>query len=296
MTIPTVPMQLMVETKERKADLYVNGDITRGMEFFGMKFKDDSDISYNDVAEALADLPEEVDDIYVHINSYGGEVAEGIAIYNALKSNKAKVTTVCEGFACSIASVVFMAGDVRVMREASLLMLHNASMFARGDSQTMRKAAEDLETITELSKTAYLAHATEALTREKLTEVMDAETWVSPETALEWGLATEIDREEDEDEDNPSQSARGAVAKALLEPPVMAELVSEPFDVEALARETAEYLVQLLPHKTLATISPEGVVIESTSSVTPKVPGQSDNDSHARFSRLFGMLAINQEG
>ena len=76
----------------------------------------------------------------------------------------------------------------------------------------------------------------------------------------------------------------------------MAELVSEPFDVEALARETAEYLVQLLPHKTVATISPEGVVIESTSSVTPKAPGQSDNDSHARFSRLFGMLAINQEG
>lgn len=296
MTIPTVPMQLMVETKERKADLYVNGDITSGFTFWGMKIKNEDDISYKDVAEALADLPEEVDDIYVHINSYGGEVAEGIAIYNALKSNKAKVTTVCEGFACSIASVVFMAGDVRVMREASLLMLHNASMPANGDAASHRKAADTLDTVTELSRTAYLAHATEALTREKLVEVMDAETWVSPETALEWGLATEIDREEDEDEDNPSQSARGAVAKALLEPPVMAELVSEPFDVEALARETAEYLVQLLPHKTVATISPEGVVIESTSSVTPKAPDQFDNDSHARFSRLFGMLANNQEG
>jgi hypothetical protein len=109
-----------------------------------------------------------------------------------------------------------MAGDDRVMRPASLLMLHNASMFSAGDANAHRKVAEDLDVITELSKTAYLSHATEALTPEKLTEIMDAETWVTPEQALEWGLATEIDKPAAEDE--PTQSARVLVVDALVNP------------------------------------------------------------------------------
>ena len=213
MTIPAVPMQLMVETKDHRAELHINGDITKGFKFFGTTFKSDSDVDYNDVAEALADLPEDIDEITVHINSYGGEVAEGVAIYNALRAAKAKVTTVCEGFACSIASVIFMAGEERVMRDSSLLMLHNASMPANGDANAHRKAADDLDVITELSKTAYLRHATEELTREKLTEIMDEETWVTPEQALDWGLATEVDAPSDEEE--PSQSARVLVARSL---------------------------------------------------------------------------------
>ncbi len=217
MTIPQVPIQLMVETKEHKADLYISGNITRGFEFWGMNFKNETDIEYNDVAEALADLPDDITEIGVHINSYGGEVAEGVAIYNALRSHSAKVTTVCEGFACSIASVIFMAGDERVMRDSSLLMLHNASMLASGDANAHRKAADDLDVITGLSKTAYLNHAKGDLTREKLDEVMDAETWITPDQALEWGLATEVDKPADEDE--PSQSARTLVMQMLTREP-----------------------------------------------------------------------------
>lgn len=213
MTIPQVPIQLLVEAKENKADMYINGDITKGFQIFGLDFGQETDVSYQSVVEALDDLSEDVSDLYVHINSYGGEVAEGVAIYNALKSHSAKVTTVCEGFACSIASVVFMAGDERVMRDSSLLMLHNASMCAAGDANDHRKAADDLDVITELSKTAYLNHAKGDLTREKLTEIMDAETWVTPEQALEWGLATEVDKPADDDE--PTQSARALVMQLL---------------------------------------------------------------------------------
>ena len=213
MTIPQVPIQLLVEAKENKADMYINGDITKGFQLFGMDFGQETDTSYQSVVEALNDLSEDVSDLCVHINSYGGEVAEGVAIYNALKSHSAKVTTVCEGFACSIASVIFMAGDERIMRDSSLLMLHNASMPAHGDANAHRKAADDLDVITELSKTAYLNHATEALTREKLTGIMDAETWIGPEQALEWGLATEIDKPADDDE--PTQSARALVSSLL---------------------------------------------------------------------------------
>ena len=216
MTIPTIPIQMMVETANHKADIYINGDITRGFQWFGLDMGQDTDVAYQDVVEALGDLPDEVTDVCVHINSYGGEVAEGVAIYNALKAHRANVTTVCEGFACSIASVIFMAGATRVMRASSLLMLHNASMPAHGDANAHRKAAEDLDVITELSKTAYLSHATESLTREKLDDAMDAETWVTPETALEWGLATEID--EGTAADEPIQSARAMVADALVNP------------------------------------------------------------------------------
>lgn len=203
-----IPMQMAVTNNGTKADFYMMGDIYKGW----WNLADDTCAS--EVTDALNDLDENVDEITVHINSYGGMVSEGVAIYNALKNHKAKVTTVCEGFACSIASVIFMAGDERIMRPASLLMLHNASMPVDGDANAHKKAAQDLETITELSKTAYLACASEALTEEKLTEVMDAETWVSPQTALEWGLATSIS--EDEMMDEPSQHAAMLVQQALL--------------------------------------------------------------------------------
>lgn len=202
-----------VETPET-ATMTIYGDITSGdpwLALFGIE--DDAATKALDVTDALAALPETVQTIEVHINSFGGEVAEGIAIYNALRNSGKRVVTVCDGFACSIASVIFMAGTERIMNSASLLMLHNASMHAEGTPAELRKAAEDLETITSMSKTVYLEHATDALTAEMLDDVMDAETWVSPETAVEWGLATEV-RTSDEDE-GVTQSARQLVCDAL---------------------------------------------------------------------------------
>ena len=281
MTIPQVPMQLMVESSERKADLYINGDITRGFQFLGIDFGQESDVSYQDVVEALNDLPAEVEDIYVHINSYGGEVAEGVAIYNALRSSEAKVTTVCEGFACSIASVIFMAGQDRIMRDSSLLMLHNASMPASGDANAHRKAAEDLEVITELSKTAYLNHAKGELTREKLTEIMDAETWVTSEQAIEWGLATEVDGAAESDE--PSQSVRELVVQQLTSgATVMAECTGFELDAEAIASKIVELVAEMLPSQH-ADPEPEP---------DPDEPDQEPSESnYSRMARIFAHLA-----
>ena len=277
MTIQEIPMQLVVEASERKADLYINGDITRGFQWFGFDMGQDSDVAYQDVVEALSDLPEDVSDIYVHINSYGGEVAEGVAIYNALRSSSAKVTTVCEGFACSIASVIFMAGEDRIMRDSSLLMLHNASMGAHGDAQALRKAAEDLDVITELSKTAYLSHATESLTRERLTEVMDHETWVLPEQALEWGLCTEVFSTGAGGE--PSQSARDLVRSALLHPETL-EVMEECTPTWA-----AQLFTRLEEIEQLITATPK-----------PATPAEPEPEPEPkpiseRASRLFRQLA-----
>lgn len=171
-----------LERNEKEADIYIFGDIS-SWEFL------ESDVSSYTLSKELAEM-KDVETINVHINSYGGEVAEGLAIYNMLKNHNAKVKTYCDGFACSIASVVFMAGDERVMSDASMLMIHNAWMMTAGNSQQLRKDADDLDKITQGSIAAYLSRIN--ITEDKLKELLDAETWLLPGEAKEMGFATEI--------------------------------------------------------------------------------------------------------
>lgn len=168
------------------ATLNIYGDIT------SMPWME-GDMSVAILSNQLEQLGD-VSQIDVYINSYGGEVAEGVAIYNALKRHKAKVRTICDGFACSIASVIFMAGDERIMNEASMLMIHNAWTFAEGNAAELRKQADDLDKITKLSIETYKAHSD--LTEDEIVALMDAETWILPEEALEYGFATSIAKTE----------------------------------------------------------------------------------------------------
>lgn len=168
-----------LETNERTATVYIYGDITSWPWL-------ESDVSSYLLSRQIEGL--DVDNINVYINSYGGEVAEGLAIYNNLKRHKAKVTTYCDGFACSAASVIFMAGDERIMYPASLLMIHNAWSIASGDSDDLRKAADDLETMTSVAKESYLSAVN--ISESKLNQLLDAETWLSPADSLEMGFST----------------------------------------------------------------------------------------------------------
>ena len=186
----------------RTADIFIFGDIV-SWEWL------ESDVSSYTLARAIQDL--DADEINVHINSYGGEVAEGLAIHNSLKNHPAKVRTVCDGFACSAASVVFMAGDERVMNPASLLMIHNAWTSASGNAKELRKAADDLETISSASAETYKARVN--IPEEQLKELLDNETWITPADAAAWGFATEV--LEEETAETASQSARAAVFQAL---------------------------------------------------------------------------------
>lgn len=170
-----------LNTNGKEADVYIFGDIT-SWEYF------ENDVSSYTLSKELQSL--DVDTINIHINSYGGEVAEGLAIYNMLKNHKAKIKTFCEGFACSIASVIFMAGDERVMNEASLLMIHNAWMYTAGNANQLRKDADDLDVITQASIAAYMSKVN--IAEKKLKELLDAETWILPTDALEMGFATSI--------------------------------------------------------------------------------------------------------
>lgn len=198
----------------------------------------DGDVSATNLSRQLEELTD-VNEISVYINSYGGEVAEGLAIYNALKRHKAKVKTYCDGFAASIASVIFMAGDERIMNDSSLLMIHNAWSFVQGNAKELRKQADDLDKITQASVVAYKAHST--LSEKEIVELMDNESWILPDEAMEYGFATAIEKTEQK---NASQDAR----RSLLNIVKMAQQADsggdggedDEDDEESPAEETAE--------------------------------------------------------
>lgn len=194
---------LTINETETEANLSIYGDIT-SWEWF------ESDVSSYTLSKQLEALPSTIAKVNVYINSYGGEVAEGLAIYNALKRHKAKVVTYCDGFACSIASVIFMAGDERVMSNASLLMIHNAWTFVQGNSKELRKQADDLDVITQASVNAYMSSVN--ITEEELKRMLDNETWLASAEALEKGFATSV-----VNDSSNSNVANQSFKKSLIE-------------------------------------------------------------------------------
>ena len=221
---------------DTSADLYIFGDICAWpIESVG----EQSGVS---IVRQLKEL--NVDEIKVHINSYGGDVAEGLAIYNVLREHKAQIVTICDGFACSATSVVFMAGDKRVMQPASLLMIHNAWTIAMGNAEELRKTADDIEIITQASVEAYKMVAT--IDEKKIKELMDAETWILPKDAVEYGFATEID-DDDEDDDEPKQSAFGVIMRKLTAPEPVLESQEIAIDVDELAEKILAKLAAKKP-------------------------------------------------
>lgn len=175
----------MAEEKEDNLNIVIYGDIT-SWEWL------ESDVSSYTLSKLIQNSSAKT--ITVFINSYGGEVAEGLAICNALRNHTAHVVTRCDGFACSAASVVFMAGDERIMNEASLLMIHNAWTHASGTAAELRKQADDLEVISKTVAKTYMTHVT--ISEEELQEMLNAESWIAPEDALNMGFATAVKMED----------------------------------------------------------------------------------------------------
>lgn len=191
-----------LEKVERKAELYIFGSITRYP-----WYEKDRD-SYG-IVKQLQDL--DVDEIDVYINSTGGSVSEGLAIYNTLKNHKAKIRTYNSGFACSAATVPFMAGDERIVFNSSLFMIHNAWTYASGNAADFRKQAEELEIITQASVKAYMERVN--ISEEEVKVMMDNETWLSAEQAVEYGFATGIYEEKVE---GANQSSMPVIKQKLL--------------------------------------------------------------------------------
>lgn len=121
----------------------------------------------------------DADSIDVYINSMGGDVFEGTAIANQLRRFGGHVTVTVDGFACSIASVIAMAGDEVRMPKNATMMIHNMWTTMVGNAAELRKMADDLDVLMEANKTIYLDKAGKKLDYNTLTELLDAETWLS---------------------------------------------------------------------------------------------------------------------
>ena len=126
--------------------------------------------------------------ITCHINSPGGGVFEGISIHNALKDSGKRITTITDGIAASIASVIFCAGSTRRMGTGTMLMAHNAWGFAVGDYEDMAKMSTALNLANEQLIGIYSSCGIDP---EQMRDYMKAETYFDAADAVELGLATE---------------------------------------------------------------------------------------------------------
>lgn len=129
-------------------------------------------------------------DITVWINSPGGDTVAAAQIYNMLMDYPGKVTVKIDGIAASAASVIAMAGEKVLVSPVSMMMIHNPSTIAYGDTEEMRKAIEVLNEVKESIINAYELRT--GLSRHKLSRLMDAETWMNANKAIELGFADEI--------------------------------------------------------------------------------------------------------
>lgn len=132
----------------------------------------------------------DVSAITVRINSEGGSVFDGVAIHNALKTHKARVTVRVDGLAASAASLIAMAGDKVVMPANALMMIHDPSGGVVGTSGDMRKMADTLDKIAESLVTSYQSKTGQS--RDKIKTMMSSETWMNADDALGLGFADEV--------------------------------------------------------------------------------------------------------
>lgn len=172
------------KVNDNEINIYLFGDITTN----DWKW-DESEVSSWDIKELLENF-KNVEIINIHINSCGGDVFEGLAIYNLLKEHMAKKIVYIDGIAASIASVIAMVGDEIIMPEASMMMIHNCWTYAVGNSKELRKQADDMDKVMQSIIATYMAKVN--IKEDKLKELLDNETYLSAIDCLEMGFATNV--------------------------------------------------------------------------------------------------------
>ena len=152
-------------------------------------------------ADFRDELEAEEGDVTVWINSPGGNVFAAAEIYTMLKEHKGSITVRIASIAASAASVVAMAGDKVQMSPTALLMIHDPSTIAMGNTKDMEKAITTLNEVKESILNAYVAKSGQR--RSKIAELMSEETWMNAKKAVELGFADEVlyDKKEPDDPD-----------------------------------------------------------------------------------------------
>ena len=142
-------------------------------------------VSASDVKTMLEDME---GDITVRINSHGGSVFDGFAIYNLLDQHEGEIHVKVDAMAASAASVIAMAGDTIEMADNALMMIHDPWTIAIGDSADLAKTADLLDKIKDSIVTTYKSKSD--LDTSEIEQMMSDETWFSADEAIENGFAT----------------------------------------------------------------------------------------------------------
>ena len=195
-----------IQKADRAADLYIFGDI---VSYHWTELGEASGMS---IVNQIKNL--DVNEIRVHIDSYGGSVSEGWAIYNALRQHPAKIVTYGDGFVASAALYPFLAGDERIASSLSAYYFHQVMVAASGYADDLRAAADEAEKMTEIGINAFVERT--GMDADQVRQLMQAETWVTPAQALDYGIATSITQ----DAALPvAQDAKKAIMQRVLNPP-----------------------------------------------------------------------------
>ncbi|HDS0956494.1 ATP-dependent Clp protease proteolytic subunit [Pseudomonas hunanensis] len=152
-------------------------------------------------------------DVTVYINSPGGDMFEGIAIYNRLKEHSHKVTTKVLGMAASAASIIYLAGSDRQVASSAFLMIHNCWTFLAGNRHYLRDVANDMQEFDAAMADLYAETSGQAV--DDMAELMDDETFIRGKRAVELGLATGVLSSTEITERKTEESTQSNALKAM---------------------------------------------------------------------------------
>lgn len=169
-------------TNNERAELRFYGDIVSNS---WQSYWYEEDKCPQDIVDFLADL-DGFKAVDIYINSGGGSVHGGLAIYNILKRYSGEKTVHVDGIAASIASVIALAGDRTIIPSTAQFMIHKPWSVAMGDANDMRKEADALDSCQKAITEVYLKNAREGITVEQLTEMIDRETWLTGAEATQY--------------------------------------------------------------------------------------------------------------
>lgn len=182
--------RLEPKQEENKTLLYIYDDVTEYGEFNWDTWEyDESETSAKYFAQKLGEIPDG-QTIELHINSNGGSVKEGVAIYNNLKQKQNHKIGIVDGVAHSVAFLILQACDERKMCLGTTALIHNMWMYCYGNASQLRKYADDLDDMMEANRQVFMERA--KITEDRLKELMEDETYLTPDKALEYGLIDEV--------------------------------------------------------------------------------------------------------
>ncbi|SFE88028.1 head maturation protease, ClpP-related [Peptostreptococcus sp. D1] len=174
---------IRVQNNTDYTDIYVVGDIVDDS-WKGWSWGEDMDTYPSDIRSLLDGANNKA--VNVYINSGGGDLFAGIAISNMLKRHNASTKAIVDGLAGSAASVIAFGCDSIEIPENAYIMIHKPSSWCSGNSDDFLKMAETLETLQEGILNTYMTKAVEGVSKDKVNQMINDETWLTGEKAKEY--------------------------------------------------------------------------------------------------------------